>query len=200
MATPMELPDDIESLKALVATHLQTIESQSEKISELAHTNELLRKLVFGKKSERRPPMDADALQGSLFLRELAEQASRLAEQHKVIATVQVASHNRKKTGRRSEFPPHLPVVETISELKPEDRTCACGGELTEFGEEVQRGAQARAQEVRVRELQAGRGDSALAWQGHRQGPSWPGVPRASDRAAVRQPHALLPAGESVQS
>lgn len=137
MATPMELPDDIESLKALVVTHLQTIESQSEKISELAHTNELLRKLVFGKKSERRPPMDADALQGSLFLRELAEQASRLAEQHKVIATVQVASHERKKTGRRSEFPPHLPVVETTSELKPEDRTCVCGGELTEFGEEV---------------------------------------------------------------
>jgi transposase len=28
-------------------------------------------------------------------------------------------------------------VVQTISELKPEDRTCACGGELTEFGEEV---------------------------------------------------------------
>jgi transposase len=135
-----ELPADIESLKALVVAHLQTIEDQSETIARLTHNNQVLTKLIFGKKSEKRPPVEDNGLQASLFLQELAAEASRLAGRHRVAATVQVASHARVKAkGRRSEFPAHLPVVRTVSELKAEDRTCACGGELTEFGEEVSR-------------------------------------------------------------
>ena len=146
MAPTQELPDDIESLKALVATHLQTIEHQSstighqsEEIARLEHNNDLLRNMIFGKKSEKRPRDEQAALQGALFLQELAAQASRLSARHGVAATVQVAAHVRQKKGRRSEFPEHLPVVQTVSELKSEDRTCACGGQLTEFGQEVSR-------------------------------------------------------------
>lgn len=134
-----ELPRDIEALKALIATHLQTIEHLSETVARLEHNNEVLRKTIFGRKSERRPPEDPGALQGALFLHELQEQASRLAAQHHVTATVQVTAHERKKKGRRSEFPEHLPVVQTLTELNLEDRTCACGGKLEEFGEEVSR-------------------------------------------------------------
>jgi transposase len=135
-----ELPHDVESLKALVVSHLQTIERQSETIARLEHNNQVLTKMIFGTKSEKRPPAEPGALQGSLFLQELAAEASRLAARNGVSATVQVAAHVRgKKKGRRSQFPEHLPVVQTVSELKPEDRRCACGGTLEEFGAEVSR-------------------------------------------------------------
>ena len=146
MEPTLDLPHDSESLKALVVSHLQTIEQQSqtigrqsEAIARLEHNNQILTKLIFGKKSEKRPPVGAGALQESLFVQELAAEASRLAERHGVQATVEVAAHTRVKKGRRSAFPEHLPVVRTVSELRPEERTCACGGELKEFGEEVSR-------------------------------------------------------------
>jgi transposase len=140
MEPTLELPHDIESLRSLVVAHLQTIEHQSEEIARLEHNNQVLTKLIFGKKSEKRPPVGDTALQANLFFQEIAAEASRLAQQYGVAATVQVAAHTRvKKKGRRSAFPEHLPVVRTVSELKPDERTCACGGELKEFGEEVSR-------------------------------------------------------------
>ena len=140
MEPTLELPHDIDSLKALVVAHRMTIGRQSEEIARLEHNNQILTKLIFGKKSEKRPPVGEAALQEHLFFQEIAAEAARLAEQHGVEATVQVAAHARqKKKGRRSSFPEHLPVVRTVSELKPEERTCACGGELKEFGEEVSR-------------------------------------------------------------
>lgn len=125
-----ELPDDVAGLKAVIG-------KQAEQIAQLEHNNRILTQLIFGKKSEKRAPVGEAVIQGSLFFQEIAAEASRLAAQHRVVATVQVGSHDRRKTARRSTFPRHLPVVRTVSELKPEDRTCACGGELKEFGEEV---------------------------------------------------------------
>jgi transposase len=139
MDTSPELPHDISSLKALVIAHLETISRQSEEIARLEHNNEVLRRLVFGKKSEKRLPLGEAALQGSLFFQEMAAEAARLAERHGVSATVEVAAHRRGKKGRRSEFPRHLPVVRTVSELREEERRCTCGGELKEFSEEVSR-------------------------------------------------------------
>jgi transposase len=142
MEPTLELPHDVVALRALVVAHLQTIAHQSEEIARLEHNNEVLTKMIFGRKNEKRPPVGEAALQESLFLQEIAAEAARLAEKHGVEATVQVAAHtrqNQKKKGRRSSFPEHLPVIRTVSELKPEERTCACGGQLKEFGEEVSR-------------------------------------------------------------
>ncbi len=152
MEPTLQLPSDIDALKALVVSHVQTIEHQSETIARLEHNNQVLTKLIFGKKSEKRAASDGTALQQNLFFQDLAAQASRLAERHQVEATVQVAAHARQKKGRRSHFPEHLPVVRTVSELKPGDRTCACGGTLTEFGEEVSRELE-RVETVVVHEL-----------------------------------------------
>jgi transposase len=139
MAASLELPRDSESLQALVLTHLETIQRQSEEIARLEHNNQVLTKLIFGKRSEKRAPQPDNAAQEHLFVQQIAAEAARLAERHGVAASVQVAAHTRRKKGRRSEFPEHLPVVRTVSELKEEDRTCACGGKLQEFGEEVSR-------------------------------------------------------------
>lgn len=146
MSTSLNLPRDAESLRALVAAHLQTIRQQtetitqqSEEIARLAHHNEVLTKIVFGRRSEKRPALGESAAQEHLFVQQIAAEAARLAERHGVTATVQVASHARRKKGRRREFPEHLPVVRTTSELGEDQRRCACGGELKEFGEEVSR-------------------------------------------------------------
>jgi transposase len=142
-----DLPRDVEALKALVLSHRQTITlhedelaRQRDAIARLEHNNRILTQLIFGKKSEKRPPVAEESPQAHLFFQELAAEAARLAEQHRVAASVmQVPAHTRQKKGRRSEFPRHLPVVRTTSELKEEERTCACGGQLEEFGEEVSR-------------------------------------------------------------
>ena len=137
MEPKQELSRDIESLKALLVAHRHTIDQLTEQVAKLEHNNRILTQLVFGKKSEKRPPAGEAVLQGALFFQEIAAQAARLAARHGVVATVQVGAHERRKTARRSAFPRHLPVVRTVSELKAEERTCACGGELKEFGEEV---------------------------------------------------------------
>ena len=147
MAGAHALPHEIEELRVLVlaqrqmiAAHETEITRQRDEIARLAHHNEILTKLVFGRSSEKRAPLALDPVwQGNLFLREIAAEAARLAEQHQVIATVEVQAHQRQKKGRRSAFPEHLPVVRTVCELREEDRRCACGGELREFGEEVSR-------------------------------------------------------------
>lgn len=139
MDPALELPHDADALRAIVLAHHQTIQAQRDEIARLEQDNRLLRKMVFGKKGEKRPLIPESALQGHLFFKEIAAEAARLAERHKAAATVEVAAHTRQKKGRRSEFPAHLPVVRTVCELKDDERTCACGGELKEFGEEVAR-------------------------------------------------------------
>jgi transposase len=139
MDPALELPHDIDSLRALVVAHRQTIGQQRDEIARLEHNNQVLTKLIFGRKSEKRPPLAESALQEHLFFKEIAAEAARLAERHSVVATVEVPAHTRRKKGRRSRFPDHLPVVRTVCELKEDERTCACGGELKEFGEEVAR-------------------------------------------------------------
>jgi transposase len=132
MTHELDLPHDVDALRALVVASQQTI-------ARLEHNIRILTQLAFGKKNERRVPAEGETLQASLFFQELAAEAARLAERNKVEATVQVEAHTRQKKGRRTGFPRHLPVVRTLSELKPEDRVCPCGGELAEFGEEVSR-------------------------------------------------------------
>ena len=131
---------DIDTLSTLVAVHRQTIESQRETIARLEEQNRVLAKWVFGRSSEKRIPEPHDpALQGNLFLADIAAEAERLAEQYKAIATVEVPAHTRTAKKRRGEFPAHLPIVRTVCELREEDRVCACGGELAAFGEETSR-------------------------------------------------------------
>jgi transposase len=136
------LPADIETLKALVLTQRQWLAERDETIAQLEQQNRVLAKWVFGRSSEKRVPEPADpALQGNLFVAQIAAEAERLAAEHRVVATVtvEVPAHTRRSAKRRGEFPAHLPVVRTVCELEDEDRVCACGGELKAFGEEISR-------------------------------------------------------------
>lgn len=147
MERALELPHDVDALRVLAHTHLalidehrQTIAQLREANARLAEHNRVLAKWVFGRSSEKRVSEPPDpSLQGNLFLIDIAAEAERLATEHRVVATVEVPAHPRTKAKRRGEFPAHLPVVRTVSELKDEDRVCACGGELVAFGEETSR-------------------------------------------------------------
>lgn len=154
MERTLELPHDADALRLLALTQRTllteratalaereaTILAQRDEIARLEQQNRLLAKWVFGRSSEKRVPEPAaPSLQGNLFLLEIAAEAARLAEQHRVVATVEVPAHTRTKAKRRGEFPAHLPVVRTVCELEDGDRVCACGGELKAFGEETAR-------------------------------------------------------------
>lgn len=140
MEHALDLPHDADALRTLILADRATIASLREENERLEQQNRLLAKWVFGRSSEKRVAAPADpALQGNLFLLEIAAEAARLAEQHQVVATVEVPAHTRKAGKRRGEFPAHLPVVRTVCELEEGDRRCACGGELTAFGEETSR-------------------------------------------------------------
>jgi transposase len=135
MDISLNLPDDIAALKELILL-------QHREISRLEHNNRLLAKMIFGPSSERRAPTtDASGFQGHLFVKEIAAEASQMAEALRVQTTVEIPAHQRRaaKRGRRTHFPEHLPRVRTVYELAESDRRCACGGELEAFGEEVSR-------------------------------------------------------------
>lgn len=142
MECARDLPADIDALQRLVLAQRERIDTQSDEIARLEHNNRLLVQMVFGRSSERRvpePAAPARSAQGHLFVQEIAAEAARLADAHKVVATVTVAAHERKRSGRRGEFPEHLPVIRTVCELEEEQRQCPCGGPLKEFGEETSR-------------------------------------------------------------
>ena len=147
MERTLELPHDVDALRALAHAHMALLDEHCQTIAQLrdanarlAEHNRLLAKWVFGRSSEKRVPESLDpSLQGNLFLIDIAAEAERLAAEHRVVATVEVPAHTRTRHKRRGEFPSHLPVVRTVCELKDEDRVCACGGELVAFGAETSR-------------------------------------------------------------
>lgn len=140
MERALELPQDVEALHALVITQREWLAERDATIAQLEQYTRSLVKLVYGRSSEQRAPSSPElAAQGHLFVAEIAAEAERLAEAHRVVATVEVPAHTRAKSKRRGEFPAHLPVVRTVCELRDEDRVCACGGELKPFGAETSR-------------------------------------------------------------
>ena len=72
MERALELPQDVDALRALVLTQRQWLAERDETITQLEHQNRVLAKLVFGRSSEQRVPAPADlGLQGNLFPHEI---------------------------------------------------------------------------------------------------------------------------------
>jgi len=126
-----ELPDDVEELKAIIAAQ--------------RHVIDCLRRIAFGKKSEKRKrpePLGEAAGQGHLFHAELVAEAERTAEAKRVQGEILLDPPKRPppRKGRRTSFPDHLPRITTRYELEVEACVCQrCGGALHEIGEEATR-------------------------------------------------------------
>jgi len=124
------LPDDIDTLKAMLLAERQTHRLEIEK---LKHTIARLRHERFGQSAERAALLDQLELQ--LFeLEENAAQAETAAEVANPAETVTVAPFARRKPARRP-LPEHLPR-ERVVHPAPSSCPC-CGGALHKLGEDV---------------------------------------------------------------
>lgn len=91
---------------------------------------DMLKKAVFGSKSERKVFYDADSGE-QLSLFNVAETEARREESEEVT----VPAHKRKKKRSRAEILKDLPTEEVIH--KVEDKTCdKCGSEMKTVGKE----------------------------------------------------------------
>lgn len=102
-----------------------------QKIEQLEEENRLLRQALFAPKSEKRKP---DTLSPQLSLFDIPENPP--IDDDEPEEEVVVKEHSRKKKGRKP-IPDHLPRVEIVHDISEEEKSCACGCQLSRIGEEV---------------------------------------------------------------
>jgi len=120
------LPEDVEALKALVRQQAAELASKSLKIEQLQAQLHKLRRMQFGRSSEK---LDREIEQLELLLEDLQAQEARQPgkEEH-------AQSDEARKPARRP-LPETLPYEEIVHQA-----ACACphcGGELRRLGEDV---------------------------------------------------------------
>ena len=118
-------------MKAGETTLEEALAQNRAQAQEIAYLNERIQLLLaqlYGKKSEKLPLPPADQL--SFLEAQLEELQAQQA------ATVEVPAHSRKASGRKS-LPEELPRVQVVHDLPEDQKTCACGAELSRIGEET---------------------------------------------------------------
>lgn len=104
----------------------------SEEIAALRSENAVLKKLVFGKKSEKRPAPQGSDAQTSLF-----DSEDDTTEKERETETVTIEKHQRKKKGGRRPLPEDLERIEEVIDVPEKEKVCACGSEKHRMGEDV---------------------------------------------------------------
>ena len=121
------LPDDIESLKALVLS----LQSESKKYQQLYY--ETLEKWQLSLKQRFAASSEGYPGQGELF----NEAEELLAPSEEEIAADQTITYTRKKT-RRPSLAAELPREDVVHDIPEADKVCNdCGTDLHRMGEEV---------------------------------------------------------------
>ncbi len=118
-----KLPDNPEELKALIL-------SKDEHITILEEQIRVLKKAIFGRKSEKRQVEDQGSQQLHLF-----NEAEVLVEQESQKKLV-IAEHTRQQP-KRKPLPKDLPRTEVIEDIDESEKVCACGARLSRIGEET---------------------------------------------------------------
>ena len=145
MSAPSDLLAEITTLREALDTRAKELAERDQEILRLRHNLEVLRKMLFGPQTEKRgTPAPTTPGQQLLALGEVAAAAEVAAQAQGATAKVEVSpapadAPKRRKAGRRSTFPAHLPVVRETITLPPEALKCVCGCELKRMGEEVTR-------------------------------------------------------------
>ena len=124
-----KLPADIDELKSI-------IEKQSGEIARLREQNSLLKRDLYGKRSEKRKIEDEQ--QERLFNEAEAYATPDGTEEPPALEDTSSEIKNRKQRKRgRKPIPAHLKREEIIHDLPDEEKTCACGHELSRIGNET---------------------------------------------------------------
>jgi transposase len=133
------LPDldqlDVEALKALVVEqqeqHLKALSSKTQQVEHLTLVVEKLRRMIFGKKSEKA------VIQVEQFELQLEEtETEQAAAEEKFEEPVAETKPLPKARPSRKPLPAHLPR-EVVTHLSGQDCCPDCGGQLRNFGEDV---------------------------------------------------------------
>ena len=128
--TIADLPNDIESLKAIILAQKSQLLEKDHEITKWRENYYLIRQKLFGSSSEKQH-LEKDP-QYLLF----DEAEAHADEGASPVATTTISEHERKKRGRKSKDV-SLPVIEQIHELEGEDRSCpCCGKDRPKIGEE----------------------------------------------------------------
>lgn len=132
---PQQLPDDVDSLKEIISNLTKLNKDYKQEIQYLEEKNNLLLQKLFGRKSEKQTPEDAE--QGRLF--DEAETFSAPGKdepEEESEPVIVVSSHTRRKRGRKP-LPESLPRIDVIHDIPEDEKKCACGCEMKCIGEEV---------------------------------------------------------------
>ena len=117
-----------------------TVAAQQDELARLRHNFDVLRRMLFGPRSEKRAE-PVDEAQGVLALGDVAAADERAASEQGAQVDVSVPTAipetSARRPARRSAFPNHLPRVRSRFQLPEASRACACGAALAEIGEEV---------------------------------------------------------------
>ncbi len=132
------LLERIDKLERAVSERDASIAKHIENEARLLQNVEALKRIIWGG-SEKRPSDKSVSTPDQLLLAGILEGALRGTYEGggKGTGVIEVPAHTRRKKGRRSQFPDHLPVLRTTFELDEAQRSCDCGGHLEPMGEET---------------------------------------------------------------
>ena len=126
--TPDNLPDDIESLKALVLKKQSEVDKKQARVEHLEEQWRLFLHRKFASQSEKAPG------QGELFNEAEATAEDPIIEWD---AEATPSTETKAKTRGRKPLPSELPRVKVIHDLPESERQYPCGCRLMEIGEET---------------------------------------------------------------
>lgn len=125
------MTNDVELLQNLVLQQQELLRQKDEHIGELTRQVELLKKMVYGKKSESMPAPEAPSSQMDLFA---PGQPEATAEEKAQDARPPAKPRRR---GVRKPLPKGLPRRDIIIDIPGGELACGCGRERVCIGEDV---------------------------------------------------------------
>lgn len=129
MIKATDLPNDIDTLKAMILAADGREERHVERIAQLEKLLADVKRALFGRKSEKADP---DQFELALEDIETAVESIQAAEE---ADERQVTGKPRPRKANRGSLPRHLPRIEEV--IEPESTFCDCGCERHVIGEDV---------------------------------------------------------------
>ncbi len=118
-----DLPDDVDALKALVASKDQRIAALEEELRLALHKR-------FAASSEKASPDQINLFDEAEQIQHEVTAPAAIADE----PTTTVPEHERKTSGRKP-LPDHLPRTRIEHDIPDANKTCGCGCQKTRIGE-----------------------------------------------------------------
>jgi len=129
MSKPVDLPNDVEALKALLVASEDRNLRKQDRIDQLEKLVSDFKRALFGAKSEK-----ADPEQFELSLEDIETSMAMVHAEDEALDPPASRSAKPRNTNRGS-LPKHLPRIEEV--IAPDNMTCGCGGERHVIGEDT---------------------------------------------------------------